>query len=131
MSRPKKTAPTVGLVDYSAHDERKNLVQRYVPDAVEKRDPTTGEKIPPKLHEFFGDESMPDSYYTNQGYTVVMDKGVKVQHKGSTLFTIPHGSHAEKMNLHSELAVGQRDSAIRGESANGPLPITEEIREGD
>ena len=131
MARPKKTAPTVGLVDYSAHDERKNLVQRYVPDAVEKRDPTTGEKIPPKLHAYFGDESMPDTYYTSQGYQVVTAEGQKIQHKGSTLFTVPHEQHAAKMNLHSELAVGQRDSAIRGDTANGPLPITEEIREGD
>lgn len=131
MARPKKTAPTIGLVDYSGHDERKNLIARYVPDAVVTRDAKTGEKIDPQLHTFWGDETMPDSYYTNQGYAVVMDKGVKVQHKGSTLFTVPHEQHKAKMNLHSELAVGQRDSAISGETTNGPVPIAEEIREGD
>lgn len=131
MARPKKTAPTIGLVDYSGHDERKILVQRYVPDAVETRDPATGEQVEPKLHAFFGDESLPVSHYTNQGYKVVQDGGVNIQHNGSVLFTMPQEKHSAKMTLHSELAAGQRDSALSGATTSGPMPLTEEIREGD
>jgi hypothetical protein len=131
MPRPKKPAPTIGLVDYSAGDERKQLIARYVPDAVERRDPQTGEKIAPKLHAFFGDESKPDSYYIGQGYTVVVSNGEKIQHNGSALFTIPHERHAAKMNLHAEMGVQARESARVGASVNSPVPLNEEERDGD
>lgn len=99
MARPRKIAP-VEMVDYSRTDERGELVRMYAPECIERKERSVKRDHMGRVtsrtnvainewHSYFGDPSVPDSFYLRRGYEAVKDeKGTHVTHKGDKLWKI-------------------------------------------
>lgn len=101
--KPKIAPKRITVTDFSATDERRELVSQFAPECVGPN---------AVFSAFFDDPAIPAEYYARRGYeAVTTPKGEQVNHKGDRLWKRPRDVVAREKAASAQRGLGLASAA--------------------